>query len=154
SIKLAVSYEDLHIDDINETDNHNTINKMLNLLNRHQYTKNINNSNAIGKCHEAITYLYFLKDTPSVSQVETDECVQLLQKYYTLIKQVDLQSIYKSTSTIVSVIKKKLEEKYNTYIIDSIELVPDSYISNRLDTGDLKLILRVGEDYEVENISL
>jgi len=154
SIKLAVSYEDLHIDDINETDNHNTINKMLNLLNRHQYTKNINNSNAIGKCHEAITYLYFLKDTPSVSQVETDECVQLLQKYYTLVKQVDLQSIYKSTSTIVSVIKKKLEEKYNTYIIDSIELVPDSYISNRLDTGDLKLILRVGEDYEVENISL
>ncbi|MBL5866745.1 hypothetical protein [Heyndrickxia sporothermodurans] len=47
-----------------------------------------------------------------------------------------------------------MHQKYSTFQIKSIELVPESYINDRLDTGDLQLILIVNKEYIVESISL
>ncbi|WP_428910790.1 hypothetical protein [Niallia sp. Krafla_26] len=154
SIKLAVSYDrfpdESEMDDINK----GTIQKMHDLLHHHEYTDTKNSSNAIGKCHEALTYYYFLKEYPRISQVDADECAHLLRKYYSLVKPKILENLYSSTATIVPVIREKLDEKYQTYQIESIELVPDSYLNDKLDTGDLQLIIRVHDDYVAENISL
>jgi hypothetical protein len=154
SIKLAVSYDTFPSEAENEAINKKTIRKMSLLLNDHRYRKVSNQSNAIGKCHEAITYYYFLEYFPNISQVESNECVDIMTKYYNIVKPEVLADIFKATSTIVPAIRERLYEKYLDYEIESIELVPDSYIKDKLDTGDLKLILRVNNVYEVESISL
>jgi len=154
SIKLAISYDSFPNESDIEHTNSSTIQKMMDLISNHQYIENKNNSNAIGKCHESLTYYYFLKEYPSVSQVDADECVELLNKYYSLVKPETLEKLYKSTSTLVPVIKEKLNKKYSAFSLDSIELVPDSYISNKLDTGDLRLTLKVNDNYIDESISL
>ncbi|MBL5866570.1 hypothetical protein [Heyndrickxia sporothermodurans] len=94
SIKLAASYDKFLDESEKEKINFDTIKKMQYLLNTHQYSQNSNSSNAIGKCHEAITYFYFLKEFPNVSQVEPDECVQLMGKYYSLVKPEVLEKLY------------------------------------------------------------
>lgn len=154
SIKLAASYESFKGEAENEDINSSTIQKMMNLIYSHQYMYSANNSNAIGKCHEALTYYFFLKEHPNILQVEADECVKLMDKYYSNVKPEVLEKLYDSTSTIVPVITEKLNEKYSFFKIDSIELVPDSYISDPLNTGDIQLILTVKEEYVIENISL
>ncbi|MBP1311899.1 hypothetical protein [Paenibacillus sp. 1182] len=154
SIKLAASYDKFPDESEKEEINFVTVKEMQYLLNNHQYTHNSNSSNAIGKCHEAITYFYFLKEFPNVSQVEPDECVQLMRKYYSLVKPQVLEKLYNSTSSLVPVIREKLSQKYNNFQIKSVELVPESYINDRLDTGDLQLILIVNKEYIVESISL
>ena len=154
SIKLAVSYDTFPSEDETEATNKKTIRKMSFLLDNHQYEKGKNQSNAVGKCHEAITYYYFLHYFPNIAQVEPNECVDLMSKYYNIVKPEVLTDLFKATSTIVPTIREKLYEKYHDYEIESIELVPDSYIKDKLDTGDLKLILRVNKAYEVESISL
>ena len=154
SIKLAVSYDTFPSEDETEAANKKTVRKMSSLLENHQYEKGKNQSNAVGKCHEAITYYYFLEYYPNISQVEPNECVDIMSKYYNIVKPEVLANLFKTTSTIVPAIREKLYEKYHDFEIESIELVPDSYIKDKLDTGDLKLILRVNKAYEVESISL
>eukprot|EP00130_Batrachochytrium_dendrobatidis_P008280 XP_006683155.1 hypothetical protein BATDEDRAFT_28721 [Batrachochytrium dendrobatidis JAM81] len=154
SVKLAVSYDTFPSEAENEAINKQTIRKMSFLLDSHQYQKASNASNAIGKCHEAITYYYFLQYFPDISQVEPNECVNLMSQYYNIVKPEVLKDIFSSTSTIIPSIREKLYEKYHDYEIESIELVPESYIKDKLDTGDLKLILRVNKEYEIESISL
>jgi hypothetical protein len=154
SIKLAASYDIFPDERIKKSKNEKTIEKMKELLSVQHYIETSNSSNAIGKCHEALTYYYFIKEYPNISQVEPDECVELLNNYYSYLKPDVLDKLYKSTATVVPVIREKLQEKYKYYSIDSIELVPESYINDRLDTGDLQLILRVNGGYTVENISL
>lgn len=154
SIKLAACYDIFPDESEKAKQNENTIQKMDDLIASHLYIETSNSSNAIGKCHEAISYYYFLKDNTDISQVEPNECVELLNKYYASVKPAILEKLYRSTSTIVPVVMRKLDEKYSTYTIESVELVPESYISDKLDTGDLQLVLRVNNDYVVENISL
>jgi hypothetical protein len=154
SIKLAASYESFRDETEMEDMNSKTIQKMMDLISVHQYIHSSNSSNAIGKCHEALTYYYFLKEYPNVSQVEADECVKLMDKYYSSVKPEALEKLYKSTSTVVPVIREKLSEKYSDFKIESVELVPDSYIIDPLNTGDIQLILTVNEEYVIESISL
>jgi hypothetical protein len=155
SIKLAASYENYPNLIEKESFNIRTINQVNDLLGSHEYEiKSTNNSNAIGKCHEAITYYHFLKDTPALTQVEHNECVELLENYYRLVNPDILQKLFTATSTIVPAIKRKLKQKYKEFSLESIELVPDSYISDKLNTGDIQLILKVNGDYVVENVSL
>ncbi|WP_440897415.1 hypothetical protein ACS127_05440 [Amphibacillus sp. Q70] len=154
SIKLAVSYDTFPSETENKLSNKKTVRKMTSLINDHQYQPAGNPSHAIGKCHETLTYYYFLQYFPDISQVEPNECIHLMSKYYHIVKPDVLNDLYQSTSTIVPAIREKLFEKYSDYEIESIELVPDSYLENRLDTGDLKLILRVNKKYQVESISL
>ncbi|GGA80194.1 hypothetical protein [Ornithinibacillus halotolerans] len=154
SIKLATSYDKFPSENENEMNNIKTKHKMFLLLDNHKYQKGSNQSNAIGKCHEAITYYYFLEYYPNIKQVDQDDCVELISKYSNIVKPDVLKDIFNSTSTIVPVIREKLYEKYQDYEIESIELVPDSYIEDKLSTGDIKLILRINEKYKVETISL
>lgn len=154
SIKLAASYDTFPDELEKELLNSRTVQKMGDLLSNHIYMQTSNSSNAIGKCHEAISYYYFLKEYPEILQVEHNECVKLFNKYYSLVEPVVLEKLHNSTSTLVPVIRESLNEKYNTYTMESIELVPDSYISDRLDTGDLQLVLKVNNNYVVESISL
>lgn len=154
SVKLAVSYETFPSEAENEAANKRTVREMSTLIENHHSEGTKNQSNAIGKCHEAITYYYFLQYFPSVSQVEPNECVEQLIKYYQMVNSEVLKTLYHATSTIIPAIKNKLFEKYLDYEIESVELVPESYIENRLDTGDLKLTLRVNNAYEIESISL
>lgn len=154
SIKLATSFEQI----LNESDvfeiNQKTIQKMKELIKAHSYEHTSNSSNAIGKCHEALSYYYFLNEFPHISQVEANDCLVLMEKYSSSVKPVVLDDLYQATSTIVPVIKEKLDEKYDSYRIESIELVPDSYLADKLNTGDIQFILKERENYRVENISL
>lgn len=154
SVKLAVSYESFPSEAENEVANIRTVREMSALIEDHHSEGAKNQSNAIGKCHEAITYYYFLQYFPNVIQVEPNECVKQLLKYYQLVNYEVLKTLYHATSTIIPAIKNKFFEKYLDYEIESVELVPESYIKNRLDTGDLKLTLRVNNMYKIESISL
>lgn len=154
SIKLAVSYGVFPPREVKERLNDITKNKIVNLITNHKQSVEKNNINAIGKCHEAISYYYFLKEYEDIKQAEEHECVKLLSRYYELIQPETLAEIFSSTATIIPVIKDFLDKKYTTYEIEEIELVPDSYLINKLDTGDIKLLLRVNGSYEIEKISL
>lgn len=154
SIKLAASYHKFPNEQEIESTNDITIKKVDELLSAHAYIQTSNSSNAIGKCHEACTYYHFLKRFPAVSQVDSDECTRLISTYSSLVKPAVLEKLYRSASTIVPVILEKLNQKHGYYTIESIELIPDIYISDRLNTGDLQLILRVENDYITEDISL
>lgn len=154
SVKLATSYHEFLKEQEIENINSKTIRKMEKLLDVHEYIETSNSSNAIGKCHEAYAYYYFLKEFPDVIQVDPNQCIELIDKYYSSVKPVTLKKLFSSTSTIVQAITEKLSQKYNGYNIESIELIPDAYIGDRLDTGDLQLVLKVNNDIIVENISL
>ena len=154
SIKLAVSYESFPDESENENINKITIQKVEDLINAHQCTKDSNDSNAIGKCHEALTYYYFLREFPEIIQVDPEECGSLLAKYSANVKPNTLEKLFTSTSTIVPVICDKLTEKYSHFKLESIELIPDSYLEDPLNTGDIQLILKVNGKYATENISL
>lgn len=154
SIKLATSYHEFPEEEDIKNSNNETINKMKRLITKHEYIKTQNSSNAIGKCHEAFSYYYFLKEFPDIVQVDPNTCLELISTYYSDLKPETLKKLFDSTSTIVPAITKKLRQKYNDYTIESIELIPDAYIGDRLDTGDLQLILKVNNAIIVENISL
>ncbi|HFK1434229.1 hypothetical protein [Bacillus cereus] len=154
SIKLATSYHEFPEEQDIKNSNKKTINKMKKLLTKHKYIKTPNSSNAIGKCHEAFSYYYFLKEFPDIIQVDPNPCINLINTYYSALKPETLKKLFASTSTILPAITKKLRQKYNDYTIESIELIPDAYIGDRLDTGDLQLILKVNNNIIVENISL
>lgn len=154
SIKLATSYHEFPEEQDIKNINKKTINKMKKLLTKHEYIKTPNSSNAIGKCHEAFSYYYFLKKFPDIIQVDPAQCTDLMNAYYSAIEPKTLKKLFDSTSTIVQAITGKLNQKYTQYTVESIELIPDAYIGDRLDTGDLQLILKVNNNIIVENISL
>ncbi|WP_341518445.1 hypothetical protein [Bacillus paramobilis] len=154
SIKLATSYHEFPEEQDIKSINKKTINKIKKLITKHEYIKIKNNSNAIGKCHEAFSYYYFLKEFPNIVQVDPNTCINLIDTYYSALEPETLKELFEATSTIVPAITKKLCQKYKKYTIESIELIPDAYIGDRLDTGDLQLILKVNNAIIVENISL
>ncbi|WP_341201254.1 hypothetical protein [Planomicrobium okeanokoites] len=153
SVKLATSFEYFK-ETTKVSPNKSTLAKIEKLMNEHTHTAEKNTSNAIGKCHEALTYYYFLKEWPGVMQVDEEKVLDLLSKYSSILDRVLLNTLCNSTATIIPVIKEKLKLKYNNFDIESIELIPDSYIQDRLNTGDLQLVLRVNGDYRIEDISL
>ncbi|MCR1808485.1 hypothetical protein NTC87_25200, partial [Stenotrophomonas geniculata] len=95
-----------------------------------------------------------MKEFPDIIQVDPAQCTDLMNAYYSAIEPKTLKKLFDSTSTIVQAITGKLNQKYTHYTVESIELIPDAYIGDRLDTGDLQLILKVNNNIIVENISL
>ncbi|MFC0523647.1 hypothetical protein ACFFGV_08620 [Pontibacillus salicampi] len=155
SIKLAVSYEIFNPTSSSVHQNYLTKKGLRNIITKHRHDVKKNDSNAVGKCHEAISYYYFLEEFQSIRQAEFNECIKLLERYYQSIKQETLEELFASTGTIIPIISDYLNAKYGSYLIEEIELVPDSYLLNKLDTGDIKLLLRVnGGNYISEKISL
>ncbi|MGV2941471.1 hypothetical protein AB5I83_17845 [Mesobacillus sp. LC4] len=154
SIKLATSYATFPTQSENYVKNNLTLDKVAELIEKHQYIESKNSSNAIGKCHEAFTYYHLLKGYPEVTQVDTEECTSLIETYSSSIKGGVLQKLFNSTASITSAITSYLRKKYGDFTIESMELVPGSYISDRLNTGDIQLILRRNGAYFQEDFSL
>lgn len=154
SIKLAASYQVFPEETEIIKANGKTLSRLDELMAQHQYQEEKNTSNSIGKCHEVFTYYYFLKEQPRIFQVEPDDSINQLAKYYSRLKPETLKKLHASTSTVTFAINQKLSEKYGNYSIQSIELIPDSYLANPLNTGDLQLVLKVNGLSIEEAVSL
>ncbi len=112
------------------------------------------NPNAIGKCSEAIFYSQILKVNSSVRQLDENNFVDMFRKYSPNITENECECITKTTIGAVDGLMAFLKRKHGAYTMDSIELVPDAYLDNRLDTADIELILKVDNKYVSEPISL
>lgn len=155
SIKLATSYERFPTDDSIVRHNLYTIDRFEDIIFNHkQQEQKVNTSNAIGKCNEAMVYYRILKSNPSINQVSEDDYTKMLSKYGPVISSSSLLAIQRSSNSALNQLNQYLRDKYDTYSIDSIQLVPDNYLKNRLDTSDLELVLVVNNQYIEESISL
>ncbi|MFV2050451.1 hypothetical protein ACEWK1_24195, partial [Metabacillus sp. YM-086] len=143
SVKLATSYENFPVEEILLQQNLDTILNFESIINRHiqEETKNI--SNAIGKCNEAMVYYQILKANPITTQVDPEEYQDMLKKYSPVISHEDLITLHKASKVTLKRLNEYLSDKYGQYKIDSIQLVPDNYLKDRLDNSDLELILFV-----------
>ncbi|NOH97856.1 hypothetical protein [Vibrio sp. 99-70-13A1] len=112
------------------------------------------NPNAIGKCSEAIFYSQILKVNSSARQLDENNFIDMFKKYSPNITENECEYITKTTVGAVDGLMEFLKRKHGEYTMDSIELVPDAYLDNRLDTADIELILKVDNKYVSEPISL
>ncbi|PNP21946.1 hypothetical protein AL471_014315 [Vibrio alginolyticus] len=117
-------------------------------------TSNTSDSNAIGKCSEAIFYSQILKVDRSVLQLDKSDFIEMFEAYSSKITRNEFEDIMQTAIGTVHGLIQFLKERYGDYSIDSIELVPDAYLVNRLNTADIELVLRVGNKYVTEPISL
>ena len=154
SIKLASSYEKFQTQSKVELENLRTVKLFNNELSKHVFNGNKNDSNAIGKCNEAIVYYQMVKKNPSIEQVDDSVFIGMFKTYSSSVSNEIITDLAKTASPTVEAIQSYLYEKHGDYILKSIELVPDSYIKDRLDTSDLKLGFTVGNQYVEEGLSL
>ncbi len=155
SIKLATSYSKPKGDQAIVKENRQAIQQFEEILSGSDYsTSEKSNSNAIGKCSEAIFYSQILKMNTSVRQLDKTNFIDMLTKYAPEITSTELEDIMKTTIGTVDSLMLFLKDRYGNYTMDSIELVPDAYLANRLNTADIELVLRVGSKYVTEPISL
>ncbi|WP_175639278.1 hypothetical protein [Metabacillus schmidteae] len=154
SIKLATSYEQFPTEKNILQFNKSTLIKFEEIINKHNKTKSQNISNAVGKCNEAMVYYQILKTKPEINQIEPQEFQIILEKYAPVITHSDLLNLKDASEITIKKLFEYLRKKYSQYIIDGIQLVPNNYIKDRLDTSDLKLILIVDNKYIEESISL
>ena len=78
----------------------------------------------------------------------------MFAKYSPDITATEFEGIRATSVGAVDGLSAFLKEKHGDFKIDSIELVPDAYLDNRLNTADIELVLRVGDKYVTEPISL
>jgi hypothetical protein len=150
SIKLATSYE-LFEDHRNfatkiRKQNIETIQAMDLISMNIKEIKKENTSNAVGKCHEAFCYYWMLQRFPDAIQTDNEECMKYLQIYLPSLSKEVAQQIKDSSSATADTIASYLWDTYHTQRIESIQIVADIYISDRLNTGDLKVSIRIEED--------
>jgi hypothetical protein len=155
SIKLATSYEEVPSDYtvINEY-NRNNLFEFEQLIADHRQTEYGNKSNAIGKCNEAIVYYSILKNNLGVNQVDSNEYKDMFSRYSPLVPKNSIKDIKKTADMATEKLHDYFQKKYDKYLLDSIQLVPDSYLENRLDSSDLKIILVVNSKIIEEKFSL
>lgn len=154
SVKIATSYEKFPV--VNDIVAKNTIivKEFESILQNHKQTEKKNTSNAIGKCNEAMVYYSLLKRNPTINQVDEKECLKMIEKYSPIVASKVINEIRNSSNVTAEKIQEYLERNYESYTLEGIQLVPDSYISNRLDTSDLELIIRSDKHYISEYLSL
>lgn len=154
SIKLATSYEKFPVEDGIVHKNMQSIKLFEGLIEKHEQINKKDDSNAVGKCNEAMVYYRILETDPKIHQVDEEEYKLLLGRYSPSVSSKTLLNIQHSSTKAVAKINEYLLRKYLTYKIEAIQLVPESYLDDRLDTSDLKIILRVNEQYIEENLSV
>lgn len=154
SVKLATSYEKFPTEESLLQQNMGTIVNFESIINKHKQVESKNISNAIGKCNEAMTYYQILKMNPEATQVDSGEYQVMLEKYSPVISHEDLLNLQEASKVTIKKLNEYLQSKHGQYKIDSIQLVPDNYLKDRLDTSDLQLILLIGNQYIEEAFSL
>ncbi|WP_421617883.1 hypothetical protein ACAF76_010465 [Brevibacillus sp. TJ4] len=144
SIKLATSFESYRTDFRSEIiqKNNRTLQQINQILYEMNYNPNGNVSNAVGKCHEAFTYYWILKQNPDVIQADDEECTSYLLRYLPRIDRQTAAAIQESSEKTAAVILEFIQKKKNNAILEGIQLVADIYTSDRLNTGDLKISIR------------
>ncbi|MEG0259330.1 MAG: hypothetical protein RR651_05600 [Lysinibacillus sp.] len=154
SIKLATSYEHFPAENELVQKNLKSIKNFEGTIGKHQQVNKKNDSNAVGKCNETMVYYRFLLNDPSIHQVDDKEFQVMLETYAPYVTLKTLLDIQQASIKAVEKIDEYLHGKYGDYEIAAIQLVPDSYIKDHLDTSDLKIIVRVDRKYVEENLSL
>jgi hypothetical protein len=154
SIKLATSYETFTIRENILKENERMIAYFDKIILNHMESKTQNKSNAIGKVNEAAVYYEVVKQQPDIYQTDSAEGLQMIEENSKLISCEDLKNILTAAKGAAQKILLLLKEKYRNYQLDSVQLVPDSYLKDRLDTSDLKIIVKNGSAYKEENLSL
>lgn len=154
SVKLATSYERFPEEAGVVQKNLQLIKRFESAIGQHQQINKKDDSNAVGKCNEAMVYYRFLLTDPKINQVEDKQFQDLLSTYSPYVQHETLLNMQQSSKKTVEKINEYLQEKYGDYVIDAIQLVPDSYIEDHLDTSDLKIILKVAGKYVEEDLSL
>ncbi|WP_391119192.1 hypothetical protein [Psychrobacillus sp. L3] len=154
SIKLATSYEYFPAEDGIVQKNLRSIKLFEGLLEKHEQINKKDDSNAVGKCNEAMIYYRTLKIDPKIHQIDEKEFQVMLESYSPYISSKTLLNIQQSSKKAVEKIDEYLQGKYQDYHIESIQLVADSYLKDRLDTSDMKIILKVEKRYVEEDLSL
>lgn len=154
SIKLATSYDIFPSENAILHKNRESVNRFEIALKKHRALVEKNSSNAVGKCNEAMIYYRFLKKQPNIIQVDEQESIEMLEKYSPSVLLKTLEEIKIASEITVKKIEEYLAEEFKTYEIQSMQLVPDNYLVDRLDTGDLQLTLNVNGKYVDKKLSL
>ena len=155
SIKLATSFAKSSDKDTTVSENRNSLSLFKNAIsNRMLIDIKSRDSNAIGKCAEAIFYFQFLSDNDAIRQVDKNNFINMFNTYAKNVPNKDLDDILLSVVQATKKLANFIIDKYGSHTIESIELVPENYLKNRLDTADLELLLNVSGKYIIEPISL
>lgn len=154
SIKLASGFKRFPKEDSIIKFNQRTISKFEKSIRNHETLETKKDSNAIGKCNEAIIYYQLLKNNLDVTQVDSQEFQEMLEKYSPFVLLDDLVALHQASEITIQRLIQYLDNKYDSFKIDSIQLVPDIYTKDRLNNTDLQLILLVNGKYIEEALSL
>lgn len=154
SLKLATSYDVFPIANERNQINRNSLNKFKKILSQQQFIVTKNEPNAIGKCNEALVYASFVEKYPQVYQVDALEFVSMYATYSPKVKEGVLNYLQATASLTANEIEDYLKNKYGKYELESIQLVPQNYIKNRLDTADVQLIIKVNGNKKSVDFSL
>lgn len=154
SIKLATSFEEYKkiADFTTQIINKNiiTIKKIDEIVSQTSYTPEKNLSNAVGKCHEAFSYYWLLKKNPEVIQADDLECATFLSNYLSKIDNATADAIHKSSEKTAETIVNYISEKKGAVLLEGIQIVADIYTTDRLNTGDLKISIRLADGHVEE----
>ena len=110
--------------------------------------------NAIGKCSESVFYSQLLKEIGGVKQLDKQSFIRMFTEYSNKVRNKDIADIIKTTAGAVNGLIQFLDKRYGDYVVESIELVPDNYLKNRLDTADIELVIKSSGKYTTEPVSL
>lgn len=154
SLKLATSYDIFPLENKRELVNKRSLKKFQKLLNHHSKTATGNDSNAIGKCNEAIIYAAFIENYPQIYQIDSREYYTMFETYSPKVKEETVNYLNDAAQTAVTEIEQYLLNKYDTFEVESIQLVPQGYLKNRLDTADIQLSVKCNGKTINEGFSL
>lgn len=154
SLKLATSYDTFPTENRIQQINQQSLNRFEKITKSHTSSVEKDDGNAVGKCNEAFIYGSFIETYPKIYQIDNQEFCDLLTTYSPKVLETTVHYLKKAAQTAVTEMKSYLEQKYEDYEVESIQLVPQNYIKDRLDTADLQLMVIHEKKIYKEDFSL
>lgn len=155
SLKMATSFDRFPIENERQQINKKSLLKFNKLLtNSSIYNVTKNDPNATGKCNEALVYAGFVEKYNTVYQTDNEEHIKMLEAYAPSIKEQTMDYLRASVNTTIEEMESYLTKKHKAYELESIQLVPQSYVKDRLNTADIQLTLKVRGLPRTEEFSL
>lgn len=144
SLKLATSFDLFPVENERQQINKQSLAKFNKVFEQSvSYNTKQTDSNAVGKCNEALVYAGFVEKHRDIYQIDKDEYIDLLKQHAPKVKEQTMNDLRDSVSITVDEIEHYLVEKYSNYELESVQLVPQSYLKNALNTADIQLIIKV-----------
>ena len=153
SVKIATSFERFPQTNLQAV-NKQSVREFEMKLSGHSSKVDKEDSNSVGKMNEAMVYYRLILNNPIIYQVEESTYHEFYEQYASNIKTETIQAINRSSVSAVERLTSYLKEKHGDYVLESIQLVPDSYLIDPLDTSDLRVVLKAKEQYIEEFFSL